>query len=34
VGQLHAQGDCEAFEVFDPSFLKAVDGQLHARGAT
>ena len=32
--QSHAQGDGEAFEVFDPGFLKTVDVQLHARADT
>ncbi len=32
--QSDAQGSGEAFEVFDPGFLKAVDGEIHARAAT
>jgi hypothetical protein len=33
-GQPHAQGAGETFEVFDPGFVKAVCGQLHARGGS
>ena len=29
-----AQRGGETFEIFDPGFVKAVDGELHARAAT
>ena len=32
--QLHAQRHGQAFEVFDPGFVKAVSVELHARAAS